>query len=369
MAYDYLIVGAGLFGAVFAHEMTVRGKTCLVIDRRDHVGGNVYTKSMNGINVHVYGAHIFHTDNKEVWDYMNRFAEFNNYVNSPIARIHDELYNLPFNMNTFHELWGVITPSQAQMRIRSQIVKPKNGEPENLEEQALSLVGTDIYEKLIKHYTEKQWGRPCNELPASIIKRVPLRFTYDNNYFDSRYQGIPIGGYTPIIKKMLTGCEVKLSTDFKDVAGIPCEKIVYTGPIDELMNYELGHLEYRTLFFETQSLPTLDDFQGNAVVNYTGDEVAYTRIIEHKHFEFGTRNPNIKGTVITREIPVPWTEGAEPYYPINDDTNDALYGRYLVKARAMYANKLILGGRLGNYKYMDMDAVVAAALESARLQP
>ncbi len=369
MNYDYLIVGAGLFGSVFAHEMTLKGRNCLVIDRRDHVGGNVYTKNMSGVTVHAYGAHIFHTDNKEVWDYMNSFAEFNNFVNSPIARNGDELYNLPFNMNTFHKLWGVITPSQAQMRIKSQIVKPKGEKPANLEEQALSLVGTDIYEKLIRDYTEKQWGRPCTELPAFIIKRVPLRFTYDNNYFDSRYQGIPIGGYTPIIEKLLVGSEVRLNTQFKDVAdSISCKKIVYTGSVDELVNYELGPLEYRTLFFETQALPTLDDFQGNAVVNYTGKEVAYTRIIEHKHFEFGTRNPDIKGTVITREIPVPWTEGAEPYYPINDDKNGALYGKYMVKARALYANKLILGGRLGNYKYMDMDEVVAAALECARLQ-
>ena len=357
--YDYLIVGAGLFGAVFAYEATKRGKKCLVIDKRDHVGGNIYCESIEGINVHKYGAHIFHTSSKEIWEYVNQFAEFNNYINAPVAIYKDELYNLPFNMNTFSKMWGIKTPAQAKAKIAEQIAELGITEPKNLEEQALSLVGRDVYEKLIKGYTEKQWARDCKELPSFIIKRLPLRFTYDNNYFNDRYQGIPIGGYTPIIEKMLAKSDVMLSTDYfefvKDNADI-AGKTVFTGQIDRYFDYKLGVLEYRSVRFETEVLDT-DNYQGNAVVNYTEREVPFTRIIEHKHFEFGTQPK----TVISREYSSEWTQGDEPYYPINNDKNNALYEQY--KALADATPNVIFGGRLGQYKYYDMDKVIASALE------
>ncbi|MBQ3590107.1 MAG: UDP-galactopyranose mutase [Clostridia bacterium] len=358
--YDYLIVGAGLFGAVFAYEATKRGKKCLVIDKRDHVGGNIYCESIEGINVHKYGAHIFHTSSKEIWEYVNQFAEFNNYINAPVAIYKDELYNLPFNMNTFSKMWGIKTPAQAKAKIAEQIAELGITEPKNLEEQALSLVGRDVYEKLIKGYTEKQWARDCKELPSFIIKRLPLRFTYDNNYFNDRYQGIPIGGYTPIIEKMLANSDVMLSTDYfefvKDNADI-AGKTVFTGQIDRYFDYKLGVLEYRSVRFETEVLDT-DNYQGNAVVNYTEREVPFTRIIEHKHFEFGTQPK----TVISREYSSEWTQGDEPYYPINNDKNNALYEQY--KALADATPNVIFGGRLGQYKYYDMDKVIASALET-----
>ena len=357
--YDYLIVGAGLFGAVFANEMTKQGKTCLVIDKRDHIGGNIYTKEIEDIQVHIYGAHIFHTSNKATWDYVNRFAEFNNYVNSPVAVFKDELYNLPFNMNTFSKLWGIKTPAEAKAKIKEQVEALHITEPQNLEEQALSLVGTDVYEKLVKGYTEKQWGRDCRELPAFIIRRLPLRFVYDNNYFNDRYQGIPVGGYTAIIAQMLSGAEVLLNTDFKqfleankDIA----DKIIYTGMIDEYYDFCYGPLQYRTVSFETQVLDT-DNYQGNAVVNYTEREVPYTRIIEHKHFEFG-KQPK---TVISKEYPTEWKPGMEPYYPINDAANGDLFAKY--RALADKETNVFFGGRLGNYKYYDMDKTIEAALE------
>lgn len=356
--YNYLIVGAGLFGSVFAHEANKRGKSCLVIDKRDHIAGNIYTEDVEGINVHKYGAHIFHTSNKEVWDYVNQFAEFNHYINSPVAVYKDELYNLPFNMNTFSKLWGIRTPSEAKENIQNQIKELNIGEPKNLEEQALSLVGTDVYEKLIKGYTEKQWGRSCTELPAFIIKRLPLRFTYDNNYFNDPYQGIPKGGYTAIIEKMLEGIEVKTNTDYfeliKEQPDI-AEKIVFTGMIDEFFDYQLGELQYRSLRFESDVLAE-ENYQGNAVVNYTEREVPYTRIIEHKHFEFG-KQPH---TVITREYPSEWEKGSEPYYPINDDKNGSLYEKYR-KLEEKETN-VIFGGRLGQYRYYDMDKVIESAL-------
>lgn len=358
--YDYLIVGAGLFGAVFAYEATKRGKKCLVIDKRDHIGGNIYCESIEGINVHKYGAHIFHTSSKEIWEYVNQFAEFNNYINAPVAIYKDELYNLPFNMNTFSKMWGIKTPAQAKAKIAEQIAELGITEPKNLEEQALSLVGRDVYEKLIKGYTEKQWARDCKELPSFIIKRLPLRFTYDNNYFNDRYQGIPIGGYTPIIEKMLAKSDVMLSTDYfefvKDNADI-AGKTVFTGQIDRYFDYKLGVLEYRSVRFETEVLDT-DNYQGNAVVNYTEREVPFTRIIEHKHFEFGTQPK----TVISREYSSEWTQGDEPYYPINNDKNNALYEQY--KALADATPNVIFGGRLGQYKYYDMDKVIASALET-----
>ena len=358
--YDYLIVGAGLFGAVFAYEATKRGKKCLVIDKRDHIGGNIYCESIEGINVHKYGAHIFHTSSKEIWEYVNQFAEFNNYINAPVAIYKDELYNLPFNMNTFSKMWGIKTPAQAKAKIAEQIAELGITEPKNLEEQALSLVGRDVYEKLIKGYTEKQWARDCKELPSFIIKRLPLRFTYDNNYFNDRYQGIPIGGYTPIIEKMLAKSDVMLSTDYfefvKDNADI-ATKTVFTGQIDRYFDYKLGVLEYRSVRFETEVLDT-DNYQGNAVVNYTEREVPFTRIIEHKHFEFGTQPK----TVISREYSSEWTQGDEPYYPINNDKNNALYEQY--KALADATPNVIFGGRLGQYKYYDMDKVIASALET-----
>lgn len=356
MKYDYLIVGAGLFGAVIAYEAVKRGKKCLVIDKRSHIAGNIYTYEQNGINVHKYGAHIFHTSDKEIWEYINSFAEFNNYINSPVAVYKDELYNLPFNMNTFSKMWGVRTPSEAKAIIESQIKELDIKEPANLEEQALSLVGRDVYEKLIKDYTRKQWGRECTELPAFIIKRLPLRFTYDNNYFNDRYQGIPIGGYTQIIEKMLEGCDVKLDTDFRELDTDIADKIIYTGMIDEYYDYCFGHLAYRTVRFETEEL-NCENYQGNAVVNYTDSEVEWTRIIEHKHFEFG-KQPT---TVISREFSTEWKPGMEPYYPVNDDVNTNLYEKY--KELASKENKVYFGGRLGNYKYYDMDKVIRAALD------
>lgn len=358
--YDYLIVGAGLYGAVFAHEMTKAGKRCLVIDKREHIGGNVYTKEIEGINVHMYGAHIFHTSNKRIWDYVNSFVTFNRYTNSPIARYKDELYNLPFNMNTFNKLWGVITPEEAKAKIREQIEEAGIIEPNNLEEQALSLVGRDIYEKLVKGYTEKQWGKKATELPSFIIKRLPVRMTYDNNYFNDTYQGIPIGGYTVMIEKMLEGIEVRLACDYledREYYDSLANKIVYTGMIDEFYDYCYGELEYRSLRFETEVLDT-DNYQGNAVVNYTEYEVPYTRIIEHKHFEYGT-GPK---TVVTREYPARWKHGDEPYYPMNDDKNNELYAKY--KKLAKENDKVIFGGRLGMYRYFDMHNVIEAALEA-----
>lgn len=360
MKYDYLIVGAGLFGAVFAYEAAKKGKKCLVIDKRDHIAGNIYTKETENINVHQYGAHIFHTSDRKIWDYVNSFADFNNYINSPVAVYKDELYNLPFNMNTFSKMWNIKTPSEAKAIIKKQIEELNITEPKNLEEQALSLVGTDVYEKLIKGYTEKQWGRDCKELPAFIIKRLPLRFTYDNNYFNDRYQGIPIGGYTKIVEKMLEGSDVLLDTDYfeyiKDNEGI-ADKVLFTGMIDEYYDFCYGHLEYRTVRFETEVLDC-DNYQGNAVVNYTDREVPYTRIIEHKHFEFGKQDK----TIISREYSTEWEPGMEPYYPVNNERNNELFEKY--KALADKEENVIFGGRLGNYKYYDMDKVIIAALEA-----
>lgn len=357
--YDYLIVGAGLYGAVFAHELTKKGKKCLVIDKRNHIAGNIYTENQEGINVHKYGAHIFHTSNKAVWDYMNQFCEFNNYINSPVAIYKDELYNLPFNMNTFSKMWNIKTPEEAQAIIEKQKADLNITEPKNLEEQALSLVGKDVYEKLIKGYTEKQWGRDCKDLPAFIIKRLPLRFIYDNNYFNDRYQGIPIGGYTAIIEKMLEGSDVMLETDYfdfiKENSDI-AEKIVYTGEIDKFFDYKFGPLEYRSVRFETEVIDK-ENYQGNAVVNYTEREVPYTRIIEHKHFE-KTISPK---TIISREYSREWKLGEEPYYPVNNDKNSAVYAQY--EELAKNTSNVIFGGRLGKYKYYDMDKVVASALE------
>ncbi len=358
--FDYLIVGAGLFGSVFAYEATQRGKKCLVIDKRNHIAGNIYTENIEGINVHKYGAHIFHTSDKAIWEYVNRFADFNNFINSPIASYKDELYNLPFNMNTFSKMWGIKTPAEAKAIIAGQIADLNIGEPKNLEEQALKLVGTDVYEKLIKGYTQKQWGRPCTELPAFIIKRLPLRFSYDNNYFNDRYQGIAIGGYTQIIEKMLAGSDVKTDTDyFEFIKENPdiAEKTVFTGQIDEFFGYRYGALGYRSVRFENEILDT-DNYQGNAVVNYTDREVPYTRIIEHKHFEFGKQEK----TVISREYSAEWQPGIEPYYPINDEANNALYEKY--KTLAATRPDVIFGGRLGQYKYYDMDKVIAAALSA-----
>ncbi len=360
--YDYLIVGSGLFGAVFANEAIKRGKSCLVIDKRPNIAGNIFTEKKENINVHKYGAHIFHTSNKEIWDYINQFAEFNNYINSPVAIYGDELYNLPFNMNTFSKMWNIKTPAEAKAIIEKQKADLNITEPKNLEEQALSLVGTDVYEKLIKGYTQKQWGRPCTELPAFIIKRLPLRFTYDNNYFNDRYQGIPIGGYTAIIEKMLAGSDVMLSTDYfdfikenKDIA----EKIVYTGEIDKFFDYKFGALEWRAVRFETEMLDE-ENHQGNAVVNYTSADVPYTRIIEHKHFE----KSESEKTIISREYSSEWKLGDDPYYPINNDKNNELYKKYEDLAKSQ--TNVIFGGRLGTYKYYDMDKVIASALEIAK---
>lgn len=356
--YDYLIVGAGLFGSVFAHEATAKGKKVLVIDKRDHIAGNIYTRETQGINVHVYGAHIFHTSDEKVWDYVNRFARFNNYINCPVARYKNEIYNMPFNMNTFSKMWGVITPAEAKAKIEEQRKEAGITEPKNLEEQALSLVGRDIYEKLVKGYTEKQWGRRATELPAFIIKRLPVRFIYDNNYFNDRYQGIPEGGYTQICEKMLKGAEVRLNVDYfanKSELDALADKVLFTGMIDEYYGYRYGELEYRSLRFETETLDC-ENYQGNAVVNYTEYEVPYTRIIEHKHFEFGKQPV----TVVTREYPATWKKGDEPYYPVNNERNDTLYAKY--KALADAEGRVIFGGRLGMYKYYDMDDTIAAAL-------
>lgn len=360
--YDYLIVGSGLFGSIFAYELNKKGKKVLVIDKRDHIGGNIYTENLENINVHKYGAHIFHTSNKEVWEYINMFAEFNGYINSPVAIYKKELYNLPFNMNTFNKLWGVITPEDAKNKIEEEKKLSSVNEPRNLEEQAISLVGKTIYEKLVKGYTEKQWGQKATELPSFIIKRLPVRFTYDNNYFNDLYQGIPIGGYTKIIEKMLDGIEVKLNCDFfdnKEKLENIANKIIFTGPIDKYYNYCFGELEYRSLRFEEKVVET-DNYQGNSVVNYTEYDVPYTRIIEHKHFEYGTQNK----TVITKEYPDKWTKDKEPYYPINNDKNNSLYNKY--KELADNNNKVIFGGRLGQYKYYDMDKVIEQALECVR---
>lgn len=356
--YDYLIVGAGLYGSIFAYEATKRGKKCLVIDKRSHIGGNIYCEDIEGINVHKYGAHIFHTNNKKIWEYVNNFVEFNRYTNSPVANYNGEIYNLPFNMNTFNKLWGVITPQEAKKKIEEQKKDAGIANPKNLEEQAISLVGTDIYEKLIKGYTEKQWGRSAKDLPSFIIKRLPVRFTYDNNYFNDRYQGIPIGGYNKIIEKMLEGSEIRLNVDFfenrKELQAL-AKKTVFTGMIDQYFNYKHGVLEYRSLNFET-TIEENDNYQGNAVVNYTDRETPYTRIIEHKHFEFGTQEK----TVITKEFPTEWESGDEPYYPINDQRNNEIYDKY--KGLAEKEANVIFGGRLGTYKYYDMHQVIGAAL-------
>ncbi len=361
--YDYLIVGSGLYGAVCAHELTKRGKTCLVVEKRPHIGGNIYTESVEGINVHRYGAHIFHTSDRAVWEYVNRFAEFNNYVNSPVARYRGECYNLPFNMNTFTKLWpDVFTPAEAEARIAKERGESYVENPKNLEEQAINLVGVTIYEKLVKGYTEKQWGKKCSELPAFIIKRLPVRFTFDNNYFSDRYQGIPVGGYTKMIENMLEGVEVRLNCDFfghKSELSAAAEKIIYTGAIDRYFDYVYGPLEYRSVRFETEVLD-IPNYQGNAVVNYTAAEVPYTRIIEHKHFEFGTQPK----TVISREYSSAWKLGDEPYYPVNDEKNGALYAKY--RALADKEQNVVFGGRLGQYKYFDMDDVILSAFEALK---
>lgn len=360
--YDYLIVGSGLCGAVFAREAVKAGKKVLVVEKRSHIGGNIYTKEVEGINVHEYGAHIFHTNNKEVWQYVNQYAEFNRYTNSPVANYHGELYSLPFNMYTFNKMWGVVTPQEAADKIEEQKREAGIREPKNLEEQAISLVGTDIYEKLVKGYTEKQWGRPCTELPAFIIKRLPVRLTFDNNYFNALYQGIPIGGYTKMIEQMLDGIEVRLDTDYlehREELDALAEKVFYTGPIDAYFNYELGYLQFRSVRFETEVLD-MPNYQGNAVINYTDRETPYTRIIEHKHFEFGTQPK----TVISREYSSEWKIGDEPFYPVNDERNSRLYSEY--RTLADQKEDVIFGGRLGEYKYYDMDQAVARTLEICR---
>ncbi len=362
--YDYLIVGAGLYGAVCAHELNKLGKSVLVIDRRSHIGGNIYTESIDGINVHKYGAHIFHTNNKKVWDYVNQFATFNRYTNSPVANYNGELYSLPFNMYTFNKMWGVVTPSQAKDKIEKQRLEAGILEPKNLEEQAISLIGVDIYEKLVKGYTMKQWGRPCTELPAFIIKRLPVRFTFDNNYFNALYQGIPQGGYTAMIEVMLEGITVELGVDYlknKAMFNKQADKVIYTGAIDEYFGYELGALEYRSVRFETDKLDE-ENYQGNAVVNYTDSVTPWTRIIEHKWFEFGkdSEGNDIPCTVISKEFSSEWKVGDEPYYPVNDTKNNELYSRY--KDMAASEKQVTFGGRLGEYKYYDMDQIVEKAL-------
>ncbi|WP_317304389.1 UDP-galactopyranose mutase [Allisonella histaminiformans] len=367
MKYDYLIVGAGLFGAVFAHEAVKAGKTVLVVDKRPHIAGNVYTEDVEDIHVHKYGAHIFHTNNRTVWNYVNQFAEFNRFTNSPVANYHGELYSLPFNMYTFNQMWGVVTPEEAAAKIEEQRKAAGITNPQNLEEQAISLVGTDIYEKLIKGYTEKQWGRPCTELPAFIIKRLPVRLTFDNNYFNALYQGIPVGGYTNMVANMLKGIEVKLNCDYlesKEELDKLADKVVYTGPIDAYFNYDLGPLEYRSVRFETEVLDK-PNFQGNAAVNYTDRATPWTRIIEHKWFEFGkdANGNDLPKTVISREYSSEWKVGDEPYYPVNDKKNGELYKKY--KALADKESKVIFGGRLGEYKYYDMDVVIDRALKLA----
>lgn len=367
MRFDYLIVGAGLYGATFARQMTDAGKRCLVIDKRAHIAGNVYTETVEGIHVHKYGAHIFHTNNKEVWDYLNRFATFNRFTNSPVANFHGELFSLPFNMYTFNRMWGVVTPEEAAAKIEEQRRQAGITEPKNLEEQAISLVGTDIYEKLVKGYTEKQWGRPCKELPAFIIKRLPVRLTFDNNYFNALYQGIPVGGYTKLVEHMLSGIEVRLGVNYleqKEALDALAETVVYTGPVDAYFDYKLGYLEYRSVRFENELLDK-PNFQGNAAVNYTDRETPWTRIIEHKWFQFGKDDAgnDLHKTVISREYSSEWKPGDEPYYPVNDARNSALYSEY--KKLAEQEKNVVFGGRLGEYKYYDMDAVVAAALEAA----
>lgn len=377
MNYNYLIVGAGLYGSVFAREMHRQGRRVRLIDRRQHIAGNIYTEEVEGIQVHRYGAHIFHTSDKKIWDYANQFAVFNHYINSPIAKYKEELYNLPFNMNTFSKMWGVSTPAEAREKIAEQIADLHISEPKNLEEQALSLVGRDVYEKLVKGYTEKQWGRDCTELPAFIIKRLPLRFIYDNNYFNDPYQGIPVGGYTTMVEKMLEGIEVKTGVSYRefvteeerdgricltDREGSTYDKVLYTGMIDEFFDFALGHLEYRSLRFETEFLADCDNYQGNAVVNYTEREIPYTRVIEHKHFEFGTQ----PGTVVTREYPALWKEGEEPYYPVNDEKNEKLMEQYRELAKSK--PHVIFGGRLGQYRYYDMDKVIAQALAAVQTE-
>ncbi len=377
MNYNYLIVGAGLYGSVFAREMHRQGRRVRLIDRRQHIAGNIYTEEVEGIQVHRYGAHIFHTSDKKIWDYANQFAVFNHYINSPIAKYKEELYNLPFNMNTFSKMWGVSTPAEAKEKIAEQIADLHISEPKNLEEQALSLVGRDVYEKLVKGYTEKQWGRDCTELPAFIIKRLPLRFIYDNNYFNDPYQGIPVGGYTTMVEKMLEGIEVKTGVSYRefvteeerdgricltDREGSTYDKVLYTGMIDEFFDFALGHLEYRSLRFETEFLADCDNYQGNAVVNYTEREIPYTRVIEHKHFEFGTQ----PGTVVTREYPALWKEGEEPYYPVNDEKNEKLMEQYRELAKSK--PHVIFGGRLGQYRYYDMDKVIAQALAAVQTE-
>ena len=364
MRYDYLVVGSGLYGAVFACEAKKAGKKVLVIDKRPNIAGNVYTEEIEGINVHTYGAHIFHTNNKKVWDYITQFAEFNRFTNSPVANYHGELYSLPFNMYTFNKMWGVVTPEEAAAKIEEQRKEAGITEPENLEEQAISLVGRDIFEKLVKGYTEKQWGRDCKDLPAFIIKRLPVRFTFDNNYLNALYQGIPVGGYTKMVENLLDGIEVRLNVDYlenKEELDALAEKVVYTGPIDAYFDYKLGYLEYRSVRFETEVLDK-PNFQGNAAVNYTDRETPWTRIIEHKWFEFGTQPK----TVISREYSSEWKPGDEPYYPVNDEKNGKLYGEY--KKLAELEDKVIFGGRLGEYKYYDMDAVIAAALDMCELE-
>ena len=371
MNYDYLIVGAGLYGAVFAQEAKKAGKKCLVIDKRPQIAGNVYTEDIEGIHVHKYGAHIFHTNNKEVWDYVNRFAEFNRFTNSPVANYHGELYSLPFNMYTFNKMWGVVTPEEAAAKIEEQRKAAGITEPKNLEEQAISLIGTDIYEKLVKGYTEKQWGRPCTELPAFIIKRLPVRLTFDNNYFNALYQGIPMGGYTKMVAHMLEGTEVRLNEDYlaspekKAEYDAMADKVIYTGPIDAYFGYSEGFLEYRSVRFENEVLDK-PNFQGNAAVNYTDRETPWTRIIEHKWFEFGKddQGNDLPKTVISREFSSEWKPGDEPYYPVNDEKNGSLYQTY--KALAEKEEKVVFGGRLGEYKYYDMDQVIASALAMCR---
>ncbi|MBQ8519718.1 MAG: UDP-galactopyranose mutase [Agathobacter sp.] len=367
MKYDYLVVGAGLYGAVFAQKAKEAGKKVLVIDKRPNIAGNVYTEEIEGIHVHIYGAHIFHTNNKEVWDYITRFAEFNRFTNSPVANYKGELYSLPFNMYTFNKMWGVVTPEEAAAKIEEQRKAAGITEPKNLEEQAISLVGTDIYEKLVKGYTQKQWGRPCTELPSFIIKRLPVRLTFDNNYFNALYQGIPVGGYTKMVANLLDGIEVKLGVDYfddKDAYDAMADKVIYTGPIDAYFDYKLGTLEYRSVRFETEVLDK-PNFQGNAAVNYTDSESPYTRIIEHKWFEFGkdANGNDLPKTVISREYSSEWKLGDEPYYPVNDEKNGALYAKY--KELADKEEHIIFGGRLGEYKYYDMDAVIASALAMA----
>lgn len=367
MKYDYLVVGAGLYGAVFAQQAKAAGKKVLVIDKRPNIAGNVYTEEIEGINVHVYGAHIFHTNNKTVWDYITKFAEFNRFTNSPVANYKGELYSLPFNMYTFNKMWGVVTPEEAAAKIAEQKAAAGITEPKNLEEQAISLVGTDIYEKLIKGYTQKQWGRPCTELPSFIIKRLPVRLTFDNNYFNALYQGIPVGGYTKMVANLLDGIEVQLGVDYFDNKAeydAMAEKIVYTGAIDAYFDYKLGELEYRSVRFETELLD-IPNYQGNAAVNYTDAESPYTRIIEHKWFEFGkdANGNDLPKTVISREYSSEWKLGDEPYYPVNDEKNGALYAQY--KELADKEENIIFGGRLGEYKYYDMDAVIASALDMA----